>query len=261
MRYTILTLALLSTVIARSAVVGKAVDYSANGVTMKGYLAYDDTVTKKVPGILVVHEWWGTNEYSHRRAEMLAKLGYVALAVDMYGDGKQAEHPDDAGKFSSEVMKNLPVMEARFNAAEDLLKKDKHVDTSRIGAIGYCFGGGVVLNMARAGADLQAIVSFPGSLASSITPKKGDVKAKVLVCHGGADKFSSADDIKKFKKDMTSAGAEFKFIVYPGAMHAFTNPAATELGKKFNIPIAYNKKADEKSWNDMKKFFAEVFKK
>jgi dienelactone hydrolase len=173
----------------------------------------------------------------------------------MYGNGKKADHPDDAGKFASEVSGNIVVMKARFMAAMDYLRNDSHVDPKRIAAIGYCFGGGVVLAMAREGADLRAVVSFHGSLGTQRPAQKGKVKAKILVCNGAEDKFISADDIQKLKSEMKSAGAELKFINYPGAVHGFTNPAATEMGKKFNIPIAYNEDADKKSWAEMEKLF------
>jgi dienelactone hydrolase len=261
MRFALLAFMLLGVVASRAGVVGKPVEYSADGVTLKGYIAYDDKITDKRPGILVVHEWWGHNEYARKRADMLAALGYVALAVDMYGDGKQAAHPDDAGKFAGEVMKNMPAMKARFAAAEDLLKQHESVDPTQIGAIGYCFGGGVVLGMARSGADLKGVVSFHGSLATQGPAGEGSVKAKILVCNGEDDKFISAEDIKSFKSEMKSAKVDFKFINYPGAIHSFTNPGSTEMGKKFNLPLAYNEKADKKSWADMQGFFKRVFKK
>lgn len=240
---------------------GKPVDYTAGGVTMKGYLAYDGNIKGKRPGILVVHEWWGHNEYARTRARMLAELGYTALAVDMYGEGKQAMHPDDAVKFSSETMKNFDTAKLRFEAAMDFLKKQPTVDPDRIAAIGYCFGGGVVLNMARQGEDLKAVASFHGSLAAVKPAEPGKVKAKIRVYTGADDKFVPAEAVEAFKKEMTEAKADFKVIAYPGAIHSFTNPDATELGKKFNLPLAYNKKADKESWADMKKFFAAVLKK
>jgi len=239
----------------------KTIEYTANGVTMKGYLAYEKHSNAKRPGVLVVHEWWGHNEYARRRAEMLAELGYVALAVDMYGDGKNAEHPDDAGKFAGGVSRNMPVMKARFLAALEVLKNDPHVDRANIAAIGYCFGGGVALHMARAGVDMKGVVSFHGSLATSTPAEKGDVKAKVLVCNGAEDKFISDEDIKKFKEEMETSGVDYRFISYEGAIHGFTNPAATEKGKKFGLAIAYNEAADKKSWKDMQEFFNEIFKK
>lgn len=261
MRFVFLALVLMGVVMSRAAVVGKQVEYAAGGVTLKGYIAYDDKLTIKRPGILVVHEWWGLNDHARKRADMLAELGYVALAVDMYGDGKQADHPDDAGKFAGEVMKNMPVMKARFLAALDLLKQSEVVDPANIGAIGYCFGGGVVLGMAREGADLKGVVSFHGSLATQSPAQKGRVKAKILVCNGAADKFVPAESIKEFKAEMNKAKVDFKLINYPDAVHSFTNPAATEMGKKFNLPLAYNEKADKKSWADMQEFFKRVFKK
>ncbi len=242
-------------------IVGKTVEYSAQGTVMKGYLSYDDAFKGKRPGILVVHEWWGLNDYIRKRANMLAELGYTALALDMYGQGKTAAHPDDAGKFSSELMKNFDIARARFVAAVQFLKRQPSVDSNQIAAIGYCFGGGVVLNMAAQGADLKGVVSFHGSPALVKAPKPGDVKAKILVLHGANDKFTTPEQIETFKNEMKTAGADYKFIVYPGAMHAFTNPDATENGKKFNIPIAYNEKADKESWNEMKTFFKEIFKK
>jgi dienelactone hydrolase len=240
---------------------GETVEYTAGGVTLKGYLAYDEHVKGKRPGVLVVHEWWGLNDYARRRARMLAELGYTALAVDMYGNGKTASHPDDAAKFSSETMKNFDAAKARFFAAMDFLKKQPTVDPERIAAIGYCFGGGVVLNMAGQGADLKGVASFHGALAAVKPPAPGAIKAKIRVYTGADDKFVPAEAIEAFKKEMADANADVKVIIYPGAVHSFTNPDATALGKKFNLPLAYNAKADKESWADMKEFLAEIFKK
>ena len=240
---------------------GEAVDYKAGGMTMKGYLAYDENIKGKRPGVLVVHEWWGLNEYSRKRARMLAELGYTALAVDMYGEGKTATHPDDAIKFSSETMKNFPVAKERFEAAMKFLKKQRTVDPARIAAIGYCFGGGVVLNMARQGEDLKAVASFHGSLAAVKPAQAGKVKAKIRVYNGEADKFTSQQTIDAFMQEMRDANVDFQFINYPGAVHTFTNPEADELGKKFNLPLAYNAEADKRSWENMTEFFADVLKK
>jgi len=246
---------------AQAKVVGKTVEYKAEGVVLKGYLAYDTSIKIKRPGILVVHEWWGLNDYARKRARMLAELGYTALALDMYGQGKQAKHPDDAGKFAMELMKNFDVAKARFMAGEDFLKKHFTVDPDRIAAIGYCFGGGVALNMARQGADVKGVASFHGSLASVKPAEPGAIKAKILVLHGGDDKFATPEQIEAFKRELTTAGADYRFIVYPGAMHSFTNPDSTAYGKKFNIPLAYNEKADKESWQEMKKFFDDILKK
>lgn len=261
MRLSLLALLIFAAVVARAGVVGKEVQYVADSLTMKGYLVYDDKLAGKRPGVLVVHEWWGHNDYARKRAEMLAELGYIALAVDMYGSGKQASHPNDASKFATEVMTNMLLMKARFMAAMELLKNDEHVDPARIGAIGYCFGGGVVLAMAREGVDLKAVVSFHGSLTTQHPAEKGKVKAKVLVCNGADDKFVSTEAIMKFKDEMKAAGADFKFVNYPGAVHSFTNPGSTEVGKKFNMPIAYKEKADKHSWAEMQKLFKKALKK
>ena len=239
---------------------GKAVDYSANGVVMKGYLAYDENIKGKRPGVLVVHEWWGHNEYARSRARMLAKLGYAALAVDMYGDGKQALHPDDAGKFSSELMKNFDVARSRFIAAMDFLKQQPSVDPARIAAIGYCFGGGIVLNMARQGVDLKGVASFHGGLTAVKPAQPGSVKAKILVLHGADDKFTTPEQIDAFRQEMKTSGADFQFISYPGAMHSFTNPEADTFAKKFNLLLAYNADADKRSWDELKKFLKNIFK-
>ncbi len=240
---------------------GKPVEYTAGGVTMKGYLAWDANVQGKRPGVLVVHEWWGQTEYVRKRARMLAELGYTALALDMYGEGKMAGHPDEAGKFSSELMKNFPVAKDRFLAALEFLKKDPTVDPTRIAAIGYCFGGGVVLNMARQGVDIKGVASFHGSLAVVAPEKPTPIKAAVRVYNGADDKFIPAAAIEALKKEMTEQKANFKFTNYPGAVHAFTNPEADEYAKKFSMPIAYNAAADKASWDDMKSFLSEIFKK
>ena len=237
------------------------VEYSTDSTLMKGFLVYDGNIEGKRPGVLVVHEWWGHNEYARKRARMLAELGYTALAIDMFGDGKQADHPEDAAKFVQEIFSNIPEAEARFLAAYELLKKHVAVDAEQIAAIGYCFGGGVVLHMARIGTNLKAVASFHGGL-KSITPAQPDkVKAFVLVCNGADDPFVPADQIEAFKKEMESAGVKFEFKNYPGAIHSFINPSADEFGKKFNLPLAYNENADKESWADLKNVLTKVFNK
>jgi len=258
--YLIFGLVVMGLSSAEAKIIGKNVEYAAQGVVLKGYLAYDNSISNKRPGILVVHEWWGLNNYARKRARMLAELGYTALAVDMYGDGKQAQHPDDAGKFSSAVMNNFDAAKARFLAAEDFLKKQPTVDSKRLGAIGYCFGGGIVLNMARQGTDILGVSSFHGNLKAVKPAEPGMVRAKIRVYTGADDKFVPADAIESFKKEMTNAKADFKVIVFPGAVHSFTNPEATKLGEKYNLPLAYNAKADKESWEDMKIFYKELFK-
>jgi dienelactone hydrolase len=222
-------------------------------------LAYDDSISGKRPGVLVVHEWWGHNEYARKRARMLAELGYTALAVDMYGEGKQASHPEDAGKFASAVRNNMPEAEARFNAAEAVLKNHVTVNPDKIAAIGYCFGGGLLLELARRGIDLDGVVSFHGSLATQNPAKPGDVKTKVLVCHGADDPFVKPEQVSALKAEMKSANADFTFKEYAGAKHSFTNPDANEFGKKFNLPLEYNEQADKQSWEEMKIFLKKAF--
>lgn len=246
---------------ASAAVKGRDMDYrAADGTVLKGYLAVDDSSDGRRPGVLVVHEWWGHNDYARKRAEMLAGLGYVALAVDMYGSGQQADHPEDAGKFAGAVRKNLPVMKERFLAALELLRAQPSVDPGKVAAIGYCFGGGVVLEMARAGLDLKGVASFHGSLGGGGTAQSGQVKARVLVLNGAADKFVTAEQIEAFGKEMETAGVNYKFVNYPGALHSFTNPDADAYAKKFNMPIGYNAEADRASWLELQQFLAEIFR-
>ena len=260
MKFAFLLLALASVVAARAEIVSKTVEYTARGVTLKGFLAYDDAFKGKRPAVIIVHEWWGITDYPKMRAEMLAKLGYVAFAADMYGNGKIADNPTDAQKYAGESMKDFSGLKNKFLAAVDLVKKNEFVDPNNIAAIGYCYGGGVVLNMARAGINLKCVVSFHGNLTAVKPAQKGKVKAKILVCNGGADKLVSEESIINFKKEMLSAGADFAIESYRGALHAFSNPAATELGKKFNMPIAYNEKADKKSWTQMQNFLKKTLK-
>ena len=236
----------------------ETVNYSTNGVNMVGYIAYDSSKEGKRPGILVVPEWWGLNDYPKMRARKLAELGYFAMAIDMYGDGKVADNPTDAGKMAGQVSKNLQVTKDRFDAALEKLKTYDQVDTDNIAAIGYCFGGGVVLNAARMGEDINGVVSFHGELLGA-PAKKDLLKAKILVCQGGDDQFT-LKSVPEFKKQMDSIGADYTFKEYPNATHAFTNPDATATGEKFNMPIRYNAAADSASWNDMKDFFGKIFK-
>ena len=251
---------MFATTTAHAAVQGKEVSYSANGTTLKGYVAYDDAVKGKRPGILVVHEWWGHNEYARKRARMLAAQGYTALAVDMYGNGKQAHHPDDAGKFSSEVSKNAALAKARFDAALKLIKKQKTVDADNIAAIGYCFGGSVVLNMARIGEPLKAVLSFHGGLGTDTPAEAGKVKARIASFTGEDDPFIPATQVAAFRQEMDKAGASYTVVTYPGAKHSFTNPDADKYGQEFKLPLAYNAAADKASWDAGLAFLADAFK-
>jgi dienelactone hydrolase len=246
---------------AFGAIIGEPVTYKIGDFSMQGYLAYDDNIAGKRPGILVVHEWWGHNEYARERARMLAELGYTALAVDMYGDGKHAEHPDDAGKFAAEVKKNKEAATQRFQAAMQVLQEHPTVNPQHIAAIGYCFGGGIVLQMARQGVDLDAVVTFHGSLATDSPAAPGAIKAKILACTGADDKMVPSEQVQAFKAEMDYAEADFKIISYPGAKHSFTNPGADIYAERFNIPVGYNAEADRKSWQDMQDFLKDVFAK
>jgi len=244
---------------AMAEVVGNEVTYQHGETVMNGYLAQDNAITGKRPGVIVVHEWWGHNAYARQRADMLARLGYTALAVDMYGDGKTANHPEDAGKFAGEVKKDMSVAKARFQAALDLLNMQASVDNTKTAAIGYCFGGGLALEMARMGVDLDAVASFHGSLGTANPAQKGAVKTRILVFNGGADPFVTPEQVDAFKKEMDAAGADYRFIEYPGVKHSFTNPDADEFGRQFNLPLQYNAEADKASWQEMLDFFGTVF--
>lgn len=237
----------------------EAVTYKSDTTTLNGYVAYDASNDNKRPVVLVVHEWWGLTDYTRNRAKQLAQLGYIAMAVDMYGHGKTAANPQEAQAFAMPFYQNPQLAKTRLDAALNKMKEFKQADMSRTAAIGYCYGGFVVLNAAKLGADLDGVVSFHGNL-SGVPANKDLLKAKILVCHGGSDQFVKPEEVAAFKKSMDSIGADYTFKVYPNATHAFTNPAATALGKKFNMPIAYNGAADTASWKDMKTFFANVLK-
>jgi dienelactone hydrolase len=238
----------------------ETVTYISDGVTLKGFVVYDENIKGKRPAILVVHEWWGLNDYSRSRARQLAELGYIAMAVDMYGDGKTAANPQQAQEMATPFYKNPQLAKSRLDAALKKVKEYKQTDAANIAAIGYCFGGSVVLNSAKLGANLKGVVCFHGGL-KGVPANKELLKAKILVCNGGADKFVSQQDIDAFKHAMDSIGADYTFKTYPGATHAFTNPDATKNGKEFNMPIEYNAEADKASWSDMQNFLAALFKK
>jgi len=236
------------------------VTYSIGDKTFNGVIVYGENQKGKRPAVLVVHEWWGLTDYPVMRARKLAELGYIAMAVDMYGDGKIAANPTEAQELATPFYKDPQLSKTRLEAALAKLKEYKQTDSQNIFAIGYCFGGSVVLNSAKLGTELKGVVSFHGGLAG-VPANKDLLKAKILVCHGGIDKFVSENEINIFKAQLDSIGADYKFIVYPNATHAFTNPDATKIGKQFNMPIEYNEKADADSWNDMTLFFNKVLKK
>lgn len=241
-----------------SSLVEENVTFTGDGATLDGYVVYDTAVKRKRPAILVVPEWWGLNDYPKSRARQLARLGYVAMAIDIYGDGKVADNPDSAKAWSGPFYMHPEKAKARVDAAIEKIKSYPDVDTAEIAAIGYCFGGGVLLNTARLGDDLKGVVSFHGNLIG--TPARKDLlRTKILVCQGNADQFVTPKEVAEFKKQMDSIGAAYTFISYDSATHAFTNPAATAIGQKFHMPIAYNAKADTASWEAMKTFFANLF--
>jgi dienelactone hydrolase len=266
MKHLLITLATLALVSCAGmgakppAIKEEPVTYKDGGTTLKGFVVYDEARQGRRPGMLVVHEWWGITPHVRSEARKFAEQGYTAIVVDMYGDGQTANNPKDAGKLAGSVMKNPPVMQSRFNAARAELVRHPTVDAARIGAAGYCFGGAVALNMARAGADLAGVAVFHASLATN-TPAPKQVKARILVLNGAADPFIKPDQIEAFKRDMGAAKANYRFINYPGAVHAFTNPEATELGKKFNLPIAYDAEMDREAKSEAAKFFADAFRK
>lgn len=235
------------------------ISYKIDSLTMDGYVVYDENISGKRPAVLVVHEWWGLNDYSKRRARELAGLGYIAMAIDMYGNGKRADNPTDAGNLAMPFYQDPALAKTHFDAALNKLKEYPQVDAANIAGIGYCFGGGVLINIARMGENLKGIVSFHGSLLG--TPAdKNLLKSKILVLHGDDDKFVSQEEVAAFKKQMDSIGASYTFKSYANATHAFSNPDATAMGQKFSIPIAYNAAADSASWKEMKTFFTGLFK-
>lgn len=241
---------------AQAAVKSKVVDYKQGDAALQGFLAWDDSAKGQRPGVIIVHEWWGHNQHARNQALRLAKAGYVAFALDMFGKGKVTTHPKDAQAFVAETMKDPATAHQRFEAALDVLKKDPHVNPSNLGAIGYCFGGGVVLNEARQGANFKAIASFHGSLKTSAPAKPGAIKAEILVLHGEADTMITAEQLESFNKEMSDAGAKFHVVTYPGAKHGFTNPDAGKTGMD---ALAYNADADKKSWEEMLRTFNRVF--
>lgn len=237
---------------ASAAVKSRVVEYSYEGVPLQGYMAWDDAAKGKRPGVIVVHEWWGHNQHARNAADRLAQAGYVAFALDMFGKDHRTTHPDSAQAFVAEAMKDAALIPGRFHTALDLLKADEHVDASRIGAIGYCFGGAVVLGMARSGEDLKAVGTFHGALATQSPAELGKVKAKLLVQTGDADPFIPAEAVAAFEKEMNVAGANYRLIHYPGVKHSFTNPNAGKAG----LPqLEYNAAADKKSWAELLRFF------
>ena len=244
---------------ANSKIKEDAVTYQSDTTTFNGYVTYDEAKEGKRPVVLVVHEWWGLNDYVRSRARQLAEMGYIAMAVDMFGGGQTAANPDEAQKLATPFYTDPQLAKKRLDAAFAKVKEYSQADAGNAAAIGYCYGGFVVLNAAKLGADLKGVVSFHGNLGG-VPVNKDLLKANILVAHGAADPFVPEAEVAAFKKGMDSISAAYTFKAYPDATHAFTNPEATEKGKKFNLPIAYNAAADSASWNDMKDFFGRIFK-
>lgn len=239
---------------------GSEVVYVSDTLKLKGYIAFDANAKGKRPGILVVHEWWGHNEYVRERADLLAEMGYTALAVDMYGNGKVAEHPNDAMKFTQEVTSDFEVAQKRFEAAMEVLQRHPSVDSEKIAAIGYCFGGSVVLSMANKGLDLDGVAAYHAGLGLPVMPQEGMQVKKVLVCNGADDPFISPESVTAFQEAMEKIDVPLEYHAYPGSVHAFTSKGADALGEKFGLPLAYNKEADSLSWASTRLFFEDIFR-
>jgi dienelactone hydrolase len=246
---------------ASAKLVTRAVAYEHAGVKLQGWFAYDDSLVstaKKAPGVLVLPEWWGLNDYPKSRAERLAALGYVAFAADMYGTGVVTTDPKRAGELAGQFY-GKPVMAERARAGLDQLLATGLVADDKTAAIGYCFGGATAQALAYSGAPLAGIVSFHGSLIPASADAAARNRAKFLICHGAVDPFISAEEIDAFMKSMNEGKFDYQFVSYAGAVHAFTNPKADDVARTAGIPIAYHAAADRRSWEHMRSFFAELF--
>jgi dienelactone hydrolase len=242
---------------ARAEMKAEVVEYRHGDVVLEGYLAYDDLIRGKRPGVLVAHEWNGHNQYVRKRAERLARLGYVAFALDMYGKGVRAKDAKEAAALAGIYKGDRTLMRARAVAGLDVLRRRPETDPTRLAAIGYCFGGTTVLELARSGADLVSVVSFHGGLDTPTPEDARNIKGKVLALHGGDDPFVPANQVEAFQEEMRKGGVDWQFVSYGGAVHSFTNP---ESGSDNSKGLAYNERADRRSWKAMKTFFAETFK-
>jgi dienelactone hydrolase len=246
--WLVLLILFLFPLTAEGALVTQAVEYRDGETLLEGYLAYDDSIEGKRPGVLVVHEWKGLNDYARSRADKLAQLGYVAFAVDMYGKGILAKDHEEAAKLSGVYRNDRSLMRERASAGLEVLKNHPLTDPTRIAAIGYCFGGTTVLELARAGSDLKGVVTFHGGLDAPVATAPGTVKAKILVLHGAQDSHITPDQVAQFEKEMTEAGADWQLVKFSGAVHGFTVPGP-----------AHHPDADRRSWQMMKHFFEEIF--
>ena len=238
-------------------IVTRTVEYGQDGTVMRGFLAYDDGLKGKRPGVLVVHEWWGLNDFARERAVKLAGLGYVALAADMYGNGVITSNAEEAGKLAGALLKNPDLLRARAQAALKVLAADPRVDPKRLAAIGFCFGGSTVLELAYSGADLAGVVSFHGGLPKARPDDLKRIKAAVLVLHGADDPHVPAADLTNFEQAMRQAGADWQMVFFGGAVHGFTNPTA---GGNRASGVAYDARAARRSWRCMQEFFREIWR-
>ena len=262
MRFFFLLFLLSISTVANANVLTKEMHYTAGGASLKGYVAFDDAISEKRPGVLIVHEWWGHNEYIRSRARMLAEIGYTAFAVDIYGDGKLANHPKQAGEFMQAAFKNFGATKAKFEKAVEILQKHKTLDSNKIAAIGYCFGGEVLLRLARSGTNLSGVVAFHSALPLEPPISKDKMTTSIFVANGSEDSFLTSDKVAKFAQQMVDANADFTYLNLPGVKHSYTNPKADELSKKFKLPnLKYDKQADEHSWQAMQQFFDYIFSK
>lgn len=235
----------------------REVSYAEGGTNLKGFITAPGDTSRRRPGVLVVHEWWGHNEHARAQARRLAEAGYVGFALDMYGDGKNTTHPDSAGAFMTQAVSDQARMVSRFRAALDQLRRDPRVDSTQVAAIGYCIGGMVVLSMARAGEPLAAVGSFHGAIPPEAKIDSGSVKARVLILTGGADPMVPAAQVDAFATAMRKAGAQVEVVTYPAAMHSFTNPRADSAGVQ---GLHYDAAVDAQSWDALKKMLSEVFR-
>jgi dienelactone hydrolase len=252
-----LLLLMLAAATAQAGLVEKPVIYQHDGVTLEGFHVYDDAKAGRRPAVLVIHQWTGLSDYEKRRSRQLAEMGYNVFAADIYGQGVRPQ-PPESGKEAGKYKGDRALFRGRLMAALDVLKSDERTDQQRVAAIGYCFGGTGVLEMARAGADVAGVVSFHGGLdaAADMTAPKGGVKAKVLVLHGAVDPYVPREQVAAFEDEMTAAGADWQLVSYGGAVHSFTHK---EAGDDPSKGAAYDEKADRRSWQAMKSFFAEIF--
>lgn len=243
--------------LAQGEIMTKNVDYKEGATELEGFLAWDNAVDGPRPGVLVVHEWTGINDYTKMRCRMLAEMGYVAFAADIYGKGIRPQTTEDAAKQATIYRSDRQLMRRRVNAGLEVLLKNDLCDSKRVAAIGYCFGGGVVMELARSGAPIAGVVSFHGNLDTPDPNDARNIKCKILVCHGADDPHVTWDQVQAFIDEMRSAKVDYEFIAYGGAVHSFTNPNS---GDDPSRGVAYNAEADRRSWDHMKLFFAELFK-